>query len=304
MVTQLDEKITGAESVNWDLSDLYAAIDDPKIEQDILRTDERADKFAEVYRGKVATFDAEEMYEAVVEYEGIVEAASRLEAYAHLIWTTDSANAKYGALLQKLTEWSSRLQQTLVFFELEWVNAPDEFANQMISHPVLSHYHHWLEATRRYQPHRLSEPEEKILAEKAVTGRDAWTRFFSEFLGNTRYPFEGEELTQSAILSKLYVPDRDVRKRAAAAFTDVMQKQLPVLTFVFNTLAAEKASDDRLRHYPSWVSSRNLANEVSDEVVDALINAVTSRYDIVERYYKLKRELLGVDKLYDYDRYA
>jgi oligoendopeptidase F len=304
MATEVDEKITGAESVNWDLSDLYAAIDDPQIEHDIARTDQRADQFATVYRGKVASFDAEELYEAVVEYEGIVEAASRLEAYAHLIWSTDSGNAKYGALLQKLTEWTSRLQQKLVFFELEWINAPDAFAAQMMAHPVLGHFQHWLETTRRYQPHRLSEPEEKILAEKSVTGRDAWTRFFSEYMGNTRYPFEGEELTQAGILAKLYAADRDTRQRAAQAFTDVLQKQRPVLTFIYNTLAAEKASDDRLRHYPTWVSSRNLANEVSDEVVEALINAVTSRYDIVARYYSLKRQLLGVDKLYDYDRYA
>ncbi len=86
--------------------------------------------------------------------------------------------------------------------------------------------------------------------------------------------------------------------------TGVLREKLPILTFVFNTLAADKASDDRLRHYPTWVSSRNLANEVSDEVVEALVNAVTSRYDIVARYYRLKGKLLGLDKLYDYDRYA
>ncbi len=304
MVAEVKEQQTGAEEVLWDLSDLYAGVDDPAIDRDIRLTDDRAGQFATTYRGKVASLDSEELYEAVVEYEGIVEAASKLEAYAHLIWTTDSGNPKYGALVQKLTEWTSRLQQTLVFFDLEWVNAPDAFAEGMIAHPVLAHYHHWLEATRRYQPHRLSEAEEKILAEKSVTGRDAWVRFFSEFMGNTRYPFEGQDLTQAGILAKLYDPDRTMRQRAAEAFTQVLRQQSSVLTYVYNTLAAEKASEDRLRHYPTWVSSRNLANEVSDEVVEALVNAVTSRYDIVARYYNLKRQLLGVDKLYDYDRYA
>ena len=304
MEAELNEKTTGAEAVVWDLSDLYASIDDPQIDQDIQAIDQRAKQFASDYRGKVATLDAEMLYEALLEYETIIEGNAKLESFAHLIWTTDAANARYGALLQRLTEWTSRLEQQLVFFDLEWVNAADDFAQHMLGHPVLAHYRHWLETTRRYQPHRLSEPEEKILAEKAVTGRNAWARFFSEFVGNTRFPFEGEELTQSAILAKLYTPDRDLRQRAADAFTIVLRDKLPVLTYIFNTLAADKASDDRLRQYPAWISSRNLANEVSDDVVEALIDAVTSRYDLVARYYTLKRQLLGVDKLYDYDRYA
>jgi len=304
MAVEVNEKRTGAEEVLWDLSDLYAGVDDPQIEQDIAQVNALAADFAAAYRGKIATLDAEGLRAAVSAYETIVEAANKPGVFAYLIWTTDAANARYGALLQRLTEWEAELQQKLVFFELEWVNAPDEFAQAMLAHPALAHYQHWLETTRRYQPHRLSEPEEKILAEKSVTGRSAWARFFSELMGNTRYPFDGEELTQAAILAKLHEPDRGIRQRAAQAFTGVLRGQLPTLTFIFNTLAADKASDDRLRHYPGWISSRNLDNEVSDEVVDALIEAVTARYDIVARYYRLKRALLGVDRLYDYDRYA
>ena len=304
MTTQTTQERTGAEEVRWDLSDLYNGIDDPQIERDMAQTDARADSFAATYRGRVLSLDAEALYQAITEYEAIVEAANRLGVFAHLIWTTDAANPRYGALLQRLTEWEAQLQQTLVFFELEWTNAPDDFARAMLAHPALAHYRHWLEITRRYQPHRLTEPEEKILAEKSVTGRSAWARFFSELMGNTRYPFDGEELTQASILAKLYDPDRSVRQRAAQAFTDVLRQQLPTLTYIFNTLAADKASDDRLRKFPSWISSRNLDNQVSDEVVEALIEAVTARYDIVARYYHLKRRLLGLDRLYDYDRYA
>jgi oligoendopeptidase F len=295
---------TGAEDVTWDLTDLYDGVDDPAIDSDMQRANERAEKMVETYRGRVATLDDEELYEAVAEYEAIQEMAYKILSFSNLVWTTDTANPKYGALFQRANEWASQLEQTLVFFELEWINAPDEFAGKMMAHPTLAHYQHWLETTRRYQPHRLSEPEEKILAEKAVTGRDAWRRFFGELMGSIRYPFDGEELTQSDILAKLYVPDRDVRARAAQVVTDVLREKLPITTYIFNTLAADKASDDRLRHFPSWVSSRNLSNEVSDEVVDALISAVTSRYDIVARYYTLKRDLLGLDRLYDYDRYA
>ncbi len=301
---EVKEKLTGAEDVRWDLSDLYAGIDDPALNRDIDQTNERADQFGATYRGKVATLDPDELLEAITEYETILERAYKIGAFARLIWTTDTADARYGALLQRVTEWGAQFQQKLVFFDLEWTNAPDDFAQKMMTHPVLAPYQHWLETTRRYQPHRLSEPEEKILAEKSVTGREAWERLFSEIMGSTRYPLDGEELTQEGLLSKMFDPDRGLRQRAQESLTGVLREKLPILTFIFNTLAAEKASDDRLRHYPTWISSRNLNNEVSDEVVEALVEAVTSRSDLVARYYRLKGKLLGIDKLYDYDRYA
>jgi len=304
MTAEVQEKQTGAENVKWDLRDLYAGIDDPAIERDMQAADGRAEKLSEQYRGRVAALDDEELYDAIAEYENIIETVNKIGSFAHLTWSTDTGNPQYGALLQKFTEYEARLQQKLVFFNLEWVNAPEQYAQKMINNPTLAHYQHWLEATRRYQPHMLSEAEEKILAEKSVTGRDAWVRFFTELTGNLRYPFNGKDLTQSGILSKLYEPDRTTRSTAAQSVPAVLRGQLPTLTYVFKTLAADKASDDRLRQYSTWVSSRNLSNEVSDEVVDALVDAVTSRYDIVARYYRLKRDLLGLDELFDYDRYA
>jgi oligoendopeptidase F len=304
MSIDVNDQPTGAEDVVWDLSDLYAGVDDPAIEADITQANERAEAFAAKYHGKLTTLDAEELYEAIHEVESITEMAYKLGSFAQLQWSLDTGNPQYGALMQRIREWSSQLEQKLVFFELEWTNAPEEFAQNMMQHPVLEHYKHWMETTRRYQPHRLSEPEEKILSEKAVTGRSAWNRFFSEFMGGQRYEFDGEELTQEGILSKLYVEDRDVRRRAQQAFTDNLARNAQTLTFIYNTLAADKASNDRLRKYATWISSRNLDNEVSDDVVDALVEAVTSCYDIVARYYTIKRALLGVDELFDYDRYA
>ncbi|MBN1565841.1 MAG: M3 family oligoendopeptidase [Anaerolineae bacterium] len=304
MSIDVKDQPTGAENVVWDLTDLYAGVDDPAIEADINQTNERAEAFAAHYYGKLTALDDEELYEAIQELESISETAYKLGNFAQLQWTLDTGNAQYGGLMQRIREWSSQLEQKLLFFELEWTNAPEDFVQRMMEHPTIQHYTHWLETTRRYQPHRLSEPEEKILAEKSVTGRGAWNRFFSEFMGSQRYEFEGEELTQGDILAKLYVEDREVRKRAQQTFTDNLAKNSQTLTYIYNTLAAEKASDDRLRKFPTWISSRNLDNEVSDEVVDALVEAVTSRYDIVARYYTIKRDLLGVDELFDYDRYA
>jgi len=297
-------RVTGAEDVVWNLGDLYAGLDDPVLEKDLADASQRADKLSEEYRGRVGQLDAEELFDLIQTYESIVETAQKVGSFAYLDWSTETENPKAGALLQKVTEEGSRLNQKLVFVELEWANAPEDKAKELMAHPVLAHYQHWLELARRYRPHLLSEPEEKLLSEKAVTGREAWSRYFDETLGATRFELDGQELPEQVVLSKLQQGDRGLRQRAAASMTAGLKTLSRTMTYVFNTLLADKASDDRLRHYSSWISSRNLSNEVDDSVVEALVEAVTSRYGAVARYYGLKKRLLGLDELFDYDRYA
>ncbi len=297
-------EMTGAESVAWNLADLYAGADDPALVRDLDVCDARAEAFNVAYRGKVASLDATALLRAVEEYEAITELAVKLGSFAQLQWTTNTNDPKYGALLQKLTERGSKIEQKLIFFMLEWIEVPDERAAELIAEPALAHYRHFLEAERRYRPHVLSEAEEKILSEKEVTGRAAWSRFFDETLGAARYDLDGKKVTQEQVLKQLYNPVQNERRTAAASLTAGLRENLRTLTFVFNTILADKASDDTLRHYPTWISARNLANKASDATVQALIDAVTSRYDLVARYYQLKRKLLGLDELYDYDRYA
>lgn len=295
---------SGAEEITWDLTDLYAGIDDAAIDRDLDDADARADKLAQTYRGRVTQLGAKELQSVIVAYENILETVHKAVAFAYLYWSVDAEDAAAGALLQKVTERSSRLSQKLVFFELEWANAPDDKAEALMGDPALARYHHWLELARRYRPYLLSEPEEKLLSEKAVTGREAWSRFFEEVHSAARYEFDGEALPEQIVLTRLYDADRGVRQRAAAAITGGLKLLSRTTTYIFNTILADKASDDRLRGYPTWISSRNMDNEVDDNTVDALVNAVVSRYDIVARYYRLKRRLLGLDELFDYDRYA
>lgn len=294
----------GAEEIVWDLTDLYAGIDDPALDRDLDDADSRAELMAEEYRGRVADLGPEELFVLVETYENILEGAYKVAIFAQLLWASNTEDAAAGALMQKAMERVSRLNQKMIFLELEWANAPDSKAEKLLKHPVLAHYSHWLELARRYCPYLLSEPEEKILVEKAVTGKDAWERFFDEVHGAARYEFDGEQLPEQKLLTKLYDVDRDVRRRAAASMTAGLKSLSRTTTYVFNTILADKASDDHLRSYPSWISARNLANEVDDSMVDALVDAVTARYDIVARYYRLKKSLLGLDELFDYDRYA
>ncbi len=288
--------------MHWDLTDLYPSRE--QLEQDLTSADSDADAFARSYRGRVAGLDAAGLAEALRSYEAIQDRLGRAFTYVYLNWSTDTGDAARGALMQRVREAYTQTAQKLIFFELEWAALDDAQAAPLLAAPELAGYTHYLELQRLHRDHLLTEPEEKILAEKDVTGAAAWNRFFDETLGASRFTLDGREVTEQEVLAKLYEPDRDLRRRAALSFTDGLVRLQRELTFVFNTVLADKATTDRLRRYDHWLASRNLANEVNDRMVEALVHAVTSRYDLVARFYRLKRRLLGVEEMFDYDRYA
>ena len=296
------QETTGAEEVHWDLSDLYPSPD--ALNEDLLQAGTEADAFEDQFRGTVSELSAEKFAAALEAFEAIQDRMGRSFTYAYLNWSTNTNDPSRGALLQRVQESYTETSQKLIFFELEWAHLDDERAYVLLEDDELRPYRHYLELQRLRRQYLLTEPEEKVLSEKSLTGRSAWNRFFDETLGAARFYIDGEEVTEQETLSKLHEPDREIRRRAALALTEGLQKHQRELTFVFNTILADKSSDDRIRGYPHWLSSRNLSNEVSDETVEALIDAVTSRYDLVARYYSLKRQLLDLDEMMDFDRYA
>ncbi|MGO8944060.1 MAG: M3 family oligoendopeptidase [Syntrophobacteraceae bacterium] len=292
---------TLAENIIWDLGDLYSRPSDPQIEADTKWVREQVLSFSS-YRGKVAGLSPEDLLEAVIRLEEINERAQKLLAYAYLNFSTQTSNAAASALFQSRKELYSEIRRDTLFFEIAWSKLEDSRAEELASGPLLSKYHHYLISLRRYKPHLLSEPEERILAEKEPAGASAWGALFDKMLSQLK--FGEKKRTESELLSDIYSPDREVRKHAATELSDGLQSILPSLTHIFNTILLDKSIDDRLRRYPNWLSSRNLSNEADDAMVGALVNAVCSRYDLVQRYYRLKRKLLGYDELFDYDRYA
>jgi oligoendopeptidase F len=304
MNTPADQVPTGAEAVTWDLGDLYAEPAGPDIDSEMIVLDQDVDSFAARYRGRVASLGPEEMCRLLEGYEALAERMGRAASYAQLSWATQSDDPDRGALLQKQMEIESRLSQRLVFIDLEWAEASEDAARRLINEPRLARWRHWLVLSRRYRPYLLSEPEERILREKSVTGRQAWSRYFDEIHSATLYDWEGDRIPQQALLARLYSPERETRRAAAAALTAGLRGIQRSTTFIANTVFADLASENRLRRYPTWISSRNMDNQVDDSVVDALVSAVCSRFDLVARYYRLKKKLLGLDELFDYDRYA
>lgn len=297
-------ELTGAEDVAWDLSDLYDGIDDGRIESDVAQAETEAAAFRERYHGGVAGLDAEALAEAVAEYERIESSLVRPLTFAHLVFATNMADPARGALVARLGEKAAALDTQLLFFGLEWAAVDDEVADALLADSALDHWRHHLQSLRKFRPYLLSEPEERIVTEKTVSGSGAWGRLYEELLGALRVTLDGEVVPLEPAMARLYDPDRDTRRGAAEAITEALGPGLRTRTFVFNTILLDKSIDDRLRAYPTWLSSRNLANETTDEAVEALIDATTSRYDLPQRYYRLKARLLGLDRLEHYDRFA
>ena len=297
-------EITGAEDVAWDLSDLYEGSDDPRLEEHIEEAETAAAEFRERYHGKVAGLDAAELADAIVERERIEEVLTRVGYFAHLNFATDMADPPRGALVARVTEKGAALDTQLLFFGLEIAEIEDDAAAALLEAPELERWRHWIRSLRKFRPYLLSEPEEKVVTEKSVSGVSAWGRLHEELLGALRVEIDGAEISFEEAMAKLYSGDRDVRREAAEAVTEGLEPGLRTRTFVFNTILLDKSIDDRLRGYPTWISSRNLRNDTTDEAVQALIDAAVSRYDVVQRYYTLKAKLVGLDQLTYYDRFA
>lgn len=290
------------QDVVWRLDDLYPGSQDPSLEADRQWCLNFAKEFAANYAGRVSSLGASELLQAIRDYEALQERLQRLMAYAYLNFTTQTQEPEASALLQSTQEFHSTLHRDTLFFELEWIRLHDSQALTLAAAPELSHYRHYLESLRRYKAHILSEAEERLLAEREPTGASAWATLFDKIL--TRLQFGPNKRTESEVLKDLYHQDRSVRKTAAEELTEGLGEMQHVLVHLTNTLLLDKAIDDRQRNYPHWLRSRNLANEADDEMVESLIQSVISKYGIVHRYYTLKKEMLGLEELYDYDRYA
>ncbi len=297
----------GAADVSWDLQPLVDGGGTEAVRALLTEAQTEAEAIAGEYEGTLADRSADEIVALILRLEAVTEAIARAGNYAMLQFSADTEDPASGALVAEVQERGSRLEAALVFFELEWASLCDEHAEAVIAHEGAAHLRHHLRGIRRYRDHLLSPAEEKLLAETSPTGSSAWARLHGEILSRVRVPVPGEDGAEeplTVILNRLSSPDREHRKAVAEAVTDALEPDLRTRAFIFNTLLQDKAISDRLRRYPHWLASRNLSNEAADASVEALITAVKERYEIGRSWYRLKAQLLGVDRLADYDRMA
>ncbi|MEI2701750.1 MAG: M3 family oligoendopeptidase [Baekduia sp.] len=294
------------EDIAWDLEPLVHG-EGPEGALRLLReADERAAAFAAAHAGKVAEIDGAGLAAAVAELTEISDLIGRAGTYASLRFSVDTVSPENGKLIAQVQELGTQIETKLLFFELEWAELSDERVEDLLSAGGLETVQHHLRSTRRYRPHLLTEPEERIVSELDVTGSSAWSRLFSEVTTAIEVSLDTEEqpITLDMAAAQLTSPDRAHRKHVAEQITEALAPTLRIRAYIFNTLLAGKATGDRLRSYDSWISSRNLANETSDEAVAALVEAVRDQYELARRWYRLKAKLLGLDRLADYDRLA
>ncbi len=302
---------SSAAGIVWNLSDLYAGVDDPKIEADLQECTARCTAFADKYRALFASpeaLTAGGLKQALVDYERIAELMSRLGSYAGLLTAADTANDAYRRLEDRLQQQLVERENQLTFFDLGWLAVDDHVAAGLVADPLLENYRHHLSSARRYKPHTKSEPEELLLNQKSLTARAAWTTLFDEFVASLQYTldYNGQKrmLTQPAILALNYDADRGLRKAAQACFFNELSRHELVLTNIFNTIAQDHAINDQIRQYNSPMASRHLANEVAPDVVARMLETAEANYSIAHDYYRLKARLLGLPRMATYDQYA
>jgi oligoendopeptidase F len=295
---------TGAEDVRWDLSDLFSGPDDPRIESVLARELERARTFEANYKGKVGALEPKPFAGMMGELAEYHEESSKPEIYAYLLHSTNTQDHAAGRLLARTREASAERGSHLVFFDLELAQISDQQAERLFADPDSATYRHTIEQARKFRPHQLSEPEERVLTDFSPVGPSAWVRLFDELSAAIRVKVDGQDLALEQAIVLLREPDRQVRRNASGAITTALKEDVRTRGYIYNVILQEKSIDDRLRHYPTWISSRNLANETSDAAVQALVDAVTSRYEICARYYRVKKKLLNVGELHEWDRYA
>ena len=290
-----------ASEVAWNLEPLVFG-EGPSGVGDLMAAADAAAVRIEAYRGRIGSLGADELATLMGDLADLEDAVGRAGSYVSLRFSVDTSDPERGAAMQRFQEDATAIGTRILFVELEWAEVDDERAAELLASEALAFCRYHLESARRYRPHLLTEPEEKILTEKHVTGSSAWSRLFDEHTSAITIELPDGPTSLEQGLSRLGSPDRDERRAAAEAVTAGLEPGLRTRSFVFNTLMADKATDDRLRHHESWISSRNLSNQASDSSVQALIDAVVARYDIPQRWYRLKAQMLGVDRIADYDR--
>ena len=281
----------------WDLSKFFNSSDE--LDKFCLDLQNRANEFKAKFSQNLSNLNANEFQNAMSEYEEILSGIGKIMSYAYLKFAKDTST---GAFLAKYEEICAKIEEIVLFFEIEFNELNSEIQNNFISNtPKFSYY---LENLAKNKPHQLSFLEERILLRTANTGASAFSRLFDESMARARFEFRGQSLKEEEILSKLSSDDREIRKEAAIALSQGLKPMQHLLTYIYNMIKTDLKNSCELRGYEYGESSRHLSNQIEKSSVDALIKASENSFDLVSKFYDKKREILGFDKLYDYDRYA
>ena len=291
----------------WDLAELFPGFDSPQLQAAFDNVDEQVTSFAGV-RGKLnPDMDAETFLEAVRASEATSRLVNRIYAFAELSFAADTQDQNAQSLLGRVQQFVAEMQNRTLFFGLWWKQVDESNAARLMN--VSGDYRYYLEEMRHFKPHTLSEPEEKVINLKDVSGSNALINLYDAI--TNRYVFKlkvdgkMQELTRAQLQPFIQGPDADLRARAYQEVYRVYGADGPILGQMYQTRARDWHNENiNLRKFSSALAVRNLGNDVPDEAVNTLLEVTKKNSKIFHRYFKMKAKHVGLKKLRRYDIYA
>ena len=303
------ENITqSAQSVRWDLSDLFSSYQDPKIKEILSQTIQNAHVFLTTYRGKIHTLTAEQLKTAYISLEALISPLYQVSQFVNLVYATDTANHDIKALVSHVDEVASEVQNLILFFELELGRLSPQHITDLTTHSALTPYQYTLKQTSTNALYHLSEKEEQLINLKDLTGIDSYQNLYNDLTSSYQFTFELDGTLQSFNGSQLRAlrqhADPAVRKRAMETFFKRYESDQLILAHTYNQIVKDCHTERTLRGYASDISVKNISNDLSDACVELLHDVTTQSYSLVQRYYKLKASLLNLPSFGLSDIYA
>ncbi|MCB2179891.1 M3 family oligoendopeptidase [bacterium] len=291
----------------WDLSDLFPAIKSEKVDTTLEQVHNNTEKFA-AYREKLSPeMDIEDFYEAISLTESIILDLSKLSQYGFLKFSSNTQDSEATTFMGKIDQLAAEIQNQMLFFSLWWKSLEDEEAAKFMERA--GQYEYYLKRLRNFKPFTLSEPEEKIINIKNVTGSSALYNIYEAITNKLTFKLtldgEEKELTQGELLQNVRSADPEVRAATYQELFRVYGDQGSVLGLIYQNYVRDYVNEHvKVRGMKSPIAFRNLVNDVPDEVVESLLEVAKQNAHIFHRFFKLKAKWLKMDKLRRYDIYA
>lgn len=293
--------------VRWSLNDLFASPTDPKLEK-AFKTVEKSIKALEAQRPKLTEkISSADFMAFIKDMEKAEKIEMHLHGYATLLFEADTQSQAAQTLLARVEQFVADMANRILFFSLWWKDLSEKNAQRLMKDA--GDYRYFLAQIRLFKPHTLSEPEEKILNLKAVTGFQALNTLYSAI--TNRYVFKlkvdgkEKEMTRGELMMHVRGPNAALREAAYKELYRVYSADGPILGQMYQTLARDWRNENiTLRSYKTPIALRNLTNDIPDKVVDTLLDVAVKNSGVFQRYFKLKARHLGVKKLRRYDLYA
>ena len=294
-----------AAGVRWDLRDLEPDAEQATREWDDLLA--RARDFAERRRGTVGSAGAPALRDLLDELDELAQDASRVHFYATAREHTEATDPESNDLATLARDKAADLESTLLFVELEWLALGDAEADALLHAGELEPYAHRLRVAREEKPYVLAEGEEQALnARNPVIS--AWSSLHGRELATLTVEFDGgdgpEPHTIDRLLSYIHHPERDVRLAALDVLYEALEGVADVQAACYDAIVGDRLSLDRLRGIPDTMWPTNQRNELTADVVEAMMTAVEEHYPLGRRWFVRKARALGLDRLELADQYA